>query len=285
MRALITGGGGQLASDLQARLGDDATSFSRSELDVTDPVALDRAFSSSKPDVVFNCAAYHNLDQCEANPAQAFAVNAQAVRELARRDAKLVHLSTNYVFNGKREEPYSESDLPAPRSIYAISKLAGEYSALAYGNGALVVRTAGLYGQQGSASKGGNFVQRMLSRARENRGLAVVADQFLQPTYTSDLAGVLVEAVRRDLWGTLHLTAAGMCSWHEFTCAIMDLAGLDVPVDATPTVTGSGGVDRPLNGVLARPRAGALGLSELPDWRDALERYMTDAGLAAAPAR
>jgi dTDP-4-dehydrorhamnose reductase len=285
VRALITGGGGQLASDLQERLGRDATSLSRSQLDVTDSVALDRAFSSCKPDVVFNCAAYHNLDQCEANPARAFAVNAEAVRELARRGARLVHLSTNYIFDGTHEEPYGESDLPAPRSIYAISKLAGEYAALAYGKDALVVRTAGLYGRYGSASKGGNFVQRMLNRARESGMLQVVTDQFLQPTYTSDLADALIEAVRRGFSGRLHITAAGVCSWHEFTCAIMDLAALDVRVDPTQTVIGPGGVDRPLNGVLARPRADACGLSELPDWRDGLERYMTDAGLIAASAR
>jgi dTDP-4-dehydrorhamnose reductase len=285
VRALITGGGGQLASDLQESLGGDATSFSRSELDVTDSAAIDGAFLSCKPDVVFNCAAYHNLDQCEANPAQAFAVNVEAVRDLATRNAKLVHISTNYVFDGKREEPYAESDLPAPRSIYAISKLAGEHAALAYGTHTLVIRTAGLYGVYGSASKGGNFVQRMLTRAREHGRLQVVADQYLQPTYTSDLADALIEAARRNLSGTLHITASGACSWYDFTCAIVELAGLDVPVDPTSTVIWSGGVDRPRNGVLARSRADALGLSKLPDWRNALERYMTEAGLAAVRAR
>src|SRR5215210_1856266 len=167
MRALITGGGGQLASDLQEQLGDGARSLSHAELDIADPPAVDAAFADVRPDVVFNCAAFHNVDVCETEPDAAWAVNVRAVRDLAGRGAKLVHLSTNYVFDGRREEPYAEEDRPAPRSIYALTKLAGEHAALAYGDDALVVRGAGLYGLHGSGSKGGNFVQRMVNRARD----------------------------------------------------------------------------------------------------------------------
>jgi dTDP-4-dehydrorhamnose reductase len=281
VRALITGGGGQLASDLQALLGDDARSFTHAELDIADLAALDRAFDEVRPDVVFNCAAFHNLDVCEAEPDQAWAVNVRAVRELALRAPRLVHLSTNYVFDGRRDAPYGEDDVPAPRSIYAITKLAGEHAALAYGPSTLVVRAAGLYGVHGSASKGGNFVQRMLARAREQGALKMVADQLLQPTFTADLAAAIVDAVERDATGVVHLTAADACSWHAFTLAIMDVAGLDVPVEAVSTTTAPGGVDRPLNGVLARPRADALGLPALRPWREGLADYMTRAGLAA----
>jgi dTDP-4-dehydrorhamnose reductase len=279
VRALITGGGGQLASDLQERLGSDATSFSHTQLDITDDERLNEVFEEVSPDVVFNCAAFHNVDRCESEPQQSFSVNVEAVRDLARRGAKLVHLSTNYVFDGRRAEPYGENDLPAPRSIYAITKLAGEYAAVAYGRDALVVRGAGLYGLHGSASKGGNFVQRMLSRAREQERLAVVSDQRLQPTYTRDLAVAVIEAVERDTTGVVHLTAGGECSWHEFTQAIIELAGLDVPVEPVTTTIEAGGVDRPLNGVLARPQADGLGLTPLPTWREGLERYMSEAGL------
>jgi dTDP-4-dehydrorhamnose reductase len=282
MRALITGGGGQLASELESRLGTAGTSFSRAELDITDYEAVDHVFSEIQPTVVFNCAAFHNLDQCEADANRAFAVNVEAVRELGRRGAKLVHISTNYVFDGRRTLPYRETDLPAPRSMYAISKLAGEHAALAYGSRALVARTAGLYGLHGSASKGGSFVQRMLARARENGELKVVSDQLLQPTYTGDLADALIEAVERDASGIVHVTASGACSWHEFTEAIVELAGLDVHVEPTTTVIAPGGVDRPLNGVLARDRADTLALSPLPDWRDGLQRYMAHAGFVAA---
>jgi dTDP-4-dehydrorhamnose reductase len=281
VKALITGGGGQLASDLQDLLGDDARSFAHAELDIADAAALDRAFEEVRPDVVINCAAFHNLDVCEAEPDQAWAVNVRAVRELALRAPRLVHLSTNYVFDGRRDEPYAEHDLPAARSVYAITKLAGEHAALAYGQRTLVVRAAGLYGLHGSASKGGNFVQRMLSRAREQGALKMVADQLLQPTFTADLAAAIVDALERDATGVVHLTAADACSWHEFTLAIMELAGVDVPVEAVQTTIAPGGVDRPLNGVLARPRADALGLPALRPWREGLADYMARAGLAA----
>jgi dTDP-4-dehydrorhamnose reductase len=276
---LITGGGGQLASDLQALLGDEAVSRSHAELDISDHAELDRAFEELEPDVVFNCAAFHNLDECERRPDSAWATNVRAVADLARRGAKLVHLSTNYVFDGRRPEPYSEDDLPAPRSVYAITKVAGEHAALAYGADALVVRSAGLYGFAGNASKGGNFVQRMLKQARTSGQLKMVADQRLQPTFTADLAAALVEAARGEAGGVVHLTNSGECSWLEFTQAILENAGLDVPVEPVETVIGPGGIDRPLNGVLARPRADALGVPALRPWRAALDDYMTRAEL------
>jgi dTDP-4-dehydrorhamnose reductase len=201
-------------------------------------------------------------------------VNVRAVRDLAGRGAKLVHLSTNYVFDGRRDEPYGEDDLPNPRSIYALTKLAGEHAALAYGEDALVVRSSGLYGLHGSASKGGNFVQRMLARAREQGALRMVADQRLQPTFTADLAVALIDAVRAGATGLVHLTAGGACSWFEFTEAIMELAGIEVPIEPVRTTVAPGQPDRPLNGVLARPRADALGLAPLRPWREALADYM-----------
>jgi dTDP-4-dehydrorhamnose reductase len=285
VRALITGGGGQLASDLQSLLGDEARSFNHAELDIADADAVARALAEVRPDVVFNCAAFHNVDVCEREPDQSWAVNIRAVRELALRAPRLVHLSTNYVFDGRRPEPYAEDDLPAPRSVYALTKLGGEYAALGYNGRALVVRSGGLYGLHGSASKGGNFVQRMIARAREQGALRMVADQRLQPTYTSHLAAALLEAVEREAVGVLHLTASGACSWHEFTVAIMELAGLDAPVEPVETTIGPGGVDRPLNGVLARPAADALGLTPLPGWRAGLEEYMAAAGLVAGAAQ
>jgi dTDP-4-dehydrorhamnose reductase len=283
VRALITGGGGQLASDLETLMGDDAHAFSHAELDIADAAALDRAFDEVAPDVVINCGAFHNLDACEAEPDQAWAVNVRAVRELALRAPRLVHLSTNYVFDGRRDEPYGEHDVPAPRSIYAITKLAGEHAALAYGPQTLVVRAAGLYGLHGSASKGGNFVQRMLARAGQQDALKMVADQLLQPTFTADLAAAIVDAHERDATGVVHLTAADACSRHEFTLAIMDLAGVEISVEEVTTTVGPGGIDRPLNGVLARPRADALGLPALRPWREGLVDYMSRAGLAAQP--
>jgi dTDP-4-dehydrorhamnose reductase len=291
-RALVTGGGGQLASDLEAELsarGSEVYAPSRTELDVTDDAALGSALAERKPDTIFNCAAFHNLDICEREVDRSFEVNARAVKRLAEgcaeHGAKLVHLSTNYVFDGTAAEPYDEGDLPSPRSVYAISKLAGEHCALAYARDALVVRTAGLYGRHGSASKGGNFVTRMLARAAEQGGLKMVADQRLSPTFTADLAVALLEAVEAGASGVLHLTASGQCSWLEFTEAIMHIAGIDVTIEAIQTTIPPGGVDRPLNGVLGRTGADELGLTPLRPWREALADYMTQAGLSASAAR
>ena len=286
-RALITGGNGQLGTDLTEQLAgrtEVVRALGHAGLDIADDDAVARVIDELKPDTVFNCAAYHNVDLCETEEEMSFRINGVAVKRMARRcsDAgvKLVHFSTNYVFDGRREEPYGEYDLPSPRSVYAISKLTGEHCALAYGgDGALVVRGSGLYGLHGSEQKGGNFVTRVLARAREGQQIRMVSDQRLQPTFTRDLAAAVIEAVDAGADGLLHLTASGACSWLEFTQAIFELAGIDVAIEP---VTSSGPVDRPLNGVLARPRADELGLTPLRDWRAALADYMARAGYAAS---
>jgi dTDP-4-dehydrorhamnose reductase len=289
-RVLITGGGGQLAADLAALLGAEAevVAPSRAELDITDEAAVGSVFERVRPTVVYNCAAFHNVEVCEREEDRAFEVNARAVKRLATRcadgGARLVHLSTNYVFDGTAVRPYGEDELPSPRSIYAISKLAGEHAALAYAPDALVVRTAGLYGLHGSASKGGNFVTRMIARAREQGALKVVADQRLTPTFTADLAAGILAAVEAGVTGTLHVTNSGDTSWHGFTEAIMELAGVSVPVEAANTVRQPGAADRPLNGLLVSPVSDRAGLAPLRPWRTALADYLERAGLIAAVA-
>jgi len=289
-RYLITGGGGQLASDLEVLLqgSGEVHAPARSELDITDDLTVGAVFGEYRPTVVFNCAAFHNVEVCEREEDQAFAVNARAVKRLGAHcteaGAQLIHLSTNYVFDGTDAEPYDESDLPNPRSIYAISKLAGEHAALAYAPRALVVRTAGLYGLHGSVSKGGNFVTRMIARAREQGALKVVADQQLTPTFTADLASGILAAVDAGVTGTLHVTNSGATSWHGFTEAIMELAGVEVPVEEGITTIAPGAADRPLNGVLQSTASARAGLPALRPWRDALADYLDRAGLLAATA-
>jgi dTDP-4-dehydrorhamnose reductase len=289
-RVLVTGGGGQLASDLVALLEGDAEVLAptRAELDLTDDPAVDAVFEAHRPTLVLNCAAFHNVEVCEREEDRAFAVNARAVKRLAARcaeaDAQLVHLSTNYVFDGTEPAPYDEDARPNPRSIYAISKLAGEHAALAYAPRALVVRTAGLYGLHGSASKGGNFVTRMIARAREQGALTVVADQLLTPTFTADLAVGILAAVDAGAAGTLHVTNSGATSWHGFTEAIMELAGVDVRVAPAETVIAPGAADRPLNGVLRSSASERAALEPLRPWRAALSDYLERAGLLAGAA-
>jgi dTDP-4-dehydrorhamnose reductase len=286
-RVLVTGGGGQLASDLGALLRErtEVLAPSRQELDITDDRAVASTLERFQPLVVFNCAAFHNVDLCEREEERALRVNCVAVKRLAERcaraDTLLVQLSTNYVFDGRQRSPYTENDPQAPRSVYGISKLAGEHMALAFAPMALVVRTAGLYGRHGSSSKGGNFITRMLVRAKEQGELHVVDDQRLTPTYTADLATALIEAVEVGCTGVLHLTNAGECSWFEFAQAILARAGVEVPVKPVATEVAPGRADRPMNGVLARQAADTAGLKPLRDWRKALDAYMRDAGLVA----
>lgn len=286
-RVLITGGGGQLASDLELLLARESAIHApaRERLDVTDDEALARTIEDFGPTLVVNCAAFHNVEVCEQEEDRSFAVNARAVKRMAQRSseagARLVHLSTNYVFDGTREAPYSEDDRPNPRSIYALSKLAGEYAALAYATDALVVRGAGLYGLHGSASKGGNFVTRMLARAASGEPIRMVADQRLSPTFTADLAAGIVNALDARVSGLVHLTSGGECSWHDFTVSIFEIAGVAALVKAVSTVRRPGAADRPLNGVLTCAAAARAGLPPLPHWRDGLADYLDRAGLAA----
>jgi dTDP-4-dehydrorhamnose reductase len=281
-QVLITGGGGQLASEFADLLAPDheVSAPSHAELDIADAAALDEIFERVRPALVLNCAAFHNLDECERDEETSRRVNVAAVGEIARRctaaGAVLVQISTNYVFGGDAERPYLESDPPAPASVYAITKVAGEQAALGNCDQALVVRTAGLYGLGGSRSKGGNFVERMVARAREQGALRMVADQHLTPTYTADLAPAIIDAVDAGRRGLLHLTNGGSCSWYGFTEAIMERAGLDVPLE--PIETSPDGVARPRNSVLASE---VEGLSPLREWPVALDDYMARAGLAA----
>jgi dTDP-4-dehydrorhamnose reductase len=286
-RALITGAGGQLGSDLGPLLAESGAvlAATHEQLDITDDAAVASVLADFSPSVVLNCGAFHNVDQCEREEDRSFEVNVRAVKRLAQASAgigaKLVHFSTNYVFDGAAAEPYGEDDRPGPRSVYAISKLAGEHAALAYSPRALIVRTSGLYGLRGSASKGGNFVTRTIARAREQGEVRMVADQRLTPTFTADLAPAVLQALGLGADGLLHLTNAGDCSWYEFTRAIVDIAGIEATVEPVQTATGAGVTQRPLNGVLRSTRASALGLSPLRQWRDALADYMRLAGLAS----
>jgi dTDP-4-dehydrorhamnose reductase len=290
-RVLITGAAGQLGSELAVPLAEVGAVWpaTHEELDIADDASVAAAFADFAPSLVVNCAAFHNVDVCEREEDRSFEVNARAVKRLAEAcasaGAMLVHFSTNYVFDGTGVLPYSEDDLPQPRSVYAISKLAGEHATLAYSLRALVVRSSGLYGLRGSESKGGNFVTRMIARAQEQGELKMVADQRLTPTFTADLAGAVVEAIDAGATGVLHLTNAGECSWHEFTQAIMGLAGLDVPIEPVETEVGPGVTQRPRNGVLRSTRAEALGLSPLRSWLDALGDYVRRAGLVAEATR
>lgn len=285
-RYLVTGAAGMLGRDLQHALaGREVTALTRAELDVTDPRAVSAAVAGH--DVVFNTAAYTDVDGAESHEAEAFAINAAGVENLARAasstGAKLVTISTDYVFDGTATQPYSEATPRNPINAYGRSKAAGEELAIAaHPAGAYVVRTAWLYGAGGS-----NFAATMLRLAASNPTVSVVDDQLGQPTWTADLAAQLVAMMDADApAGIYHGTSAGQTSWFGFAQAIFAEAGLD-PERVRPTDSASfvRPARRPSYSVLGHGAWAAARLAPMRPWREALTAAAASGVLASAAAQ
>lgn len=274
MKVLVTGAGGQLGSELAGVLpdrGHEVVALDRKGLDVADPASIRDALAAHAPDLVVNAAAYTNVDGAESEPELAYAVNALGPRNLAQacegEGVGLLHVSTNYVFDGGANRPYEPFDPAHPTSAYGRSKLAGEECVRGLSTRWYVVRTAGVYG------RGHNFVRTMLRLGRERDTLRVKSDEFVSPTYALDLAEGIADLAEAGLYGVYHLTNAGSCSWYEFAGAIFELAGVEVEV---VPVSGSEyplPADRPANGVIS-----AIGSPPLRHWRDALKAYLEREG-------
>jgi len=270
LKVLVTGSGGQLGQELAEllpRRGHEVVALTRSELDITDLGAVGWVLGEHAPNLVINAAAYTNVDGCETETDLAYRVNALGPRNLAqhcgRRGCDLLHVSTNYVFDGTSERPYEPFDYPNPISAYGRTKLAGEEYVRDLTNRWYVVRSAGVYG------RGHNFVRTMLRLGAEREVLKVKDDEFISPTYARDLAEGIVAVIETEGYGLYHLTNAGLCSWYEFTQEIVRLAGVEVEVIPIPGSEYPLPAARPANGVLS-----TLGSPELRQWRDALEDYL-----------
>ncbi len=279
MRVLITGGRGQLATDLiPALAGFEVMAPGREELDVSDVAALEAVFATFEPEVVINTAAYHNVDRCESEPEQSFLINAAVPQRLAaacrQTDALFVHLSTDYVFNGRQRRPYTERDAIDPVSVYGASKAAGELAVRGTTDKHLIVRTTGLYGHAGVARPRGNFVETMLRLASRGEPITVVGDQILTPSFTRHVAKSIVALIERGATGTVHVTNTGECSWHEFTAEIFRLSGHQVDLKSTTQAEWHAPARRPEYSVLAHDGLLEAGVSELPHWQDALAEYL-----------
>jgi dTDP-4-dehydrorhamnose reductase len=281
MRILLIGSTGQLGSDLiKNNPGHHIVAPARTELDVTRNDTIGTAVRDSRPDWIINTAAFHNVPLCEEQPQQAFRANCVAVRDLAlaceTHGARLVTFSTDYVFNGEKRKPYYEDDRPEPLQIYGITKLAGETVAHAVAaNRVIVVRTCGLYGQSGAASKGGNFVDNRVKDGRALDALEIACDQTVCPTSTDDLSKAVYELIAKPSleFGPYHLVNEGECTWYEFTRAIYGYLDIKTPVRPVDRGGRTNAMRRPLYSVLANSRARALGVT-LPPWQDALKRYL-----------
>ena len=289
MKTLLIGANGQLGTDICATWpATDLVALTIDDIDVTNRDRVFDVVAAHKPDLVLNTAAFHNVDVCESEPAQAFAVNAIAVQHLAdacaEHDATLLHMSTDYVFGGHARRAYSESDAPDPINVYGASKAAGEMVIRQRLPRHYIIRSSGLFGVAGAAGKGGNFVETMLRLARDGKPITVVDDQVLSPTFTPDLARKLFELVHTGLYGTYHITGSGSCSWFEFARAIFDECSLTP--DPSPTTTAAFGAKarRPAYSVLSNDAIARAGLTPLRPWREGLRDYLVRKGHVAAAA-
>ncbi len=274
MRILLTGANGMLGRDLMAQLGADhqVHPFPRQALDVTDPQAIWRTVTELDAELIINCAAYTDVDGCERHPRDANRLNALAPRYLAvaaqETGAALLHVSTDYVFDGTGTTPYTEFDPVGPATAYGRSKLAGEHEIRRHCPRHFIVRTAWLYG-----AHGGNFVDTMLRLAGERDHLNVVVDQVGNPTWTVDLARAIGRLIDTNAYGTYHGTAEGEVSWHGLAREIFRLRGLTTEVQPVTSEQFPRPAKRPAYSSLDNVCLGELGIHMRP-WNEALADYL-----------
>ena len=281
----IIGSTGQLGTDLSEALVKKNTYelhlLDHTDIECTDRQSVDRALLNIEPDIVINCAAFVRVDDCEDDPERAFGVNALGAGYVARAcseiDAVSLYLSTDYVFDGTKNTPYSENDPQNPLNVYGISKLAGERLVRNYCEKHFIVRSSGLYGLKGSAGKGGmgdNFVETMLRLREKGDPIRVVGDQVLAPTFTKDLARTLADLVDTGEYGTYHVTNSGECSWYEFGKAVFEFSGLEPDYGSVSSREYGARAARPAYSVLDNSRINELGIPALRGWRHALREYL-----------
>lgn len=284
MQILVIGADGQLGSDLCRVISpEELIPLTIKELDITKREAVHAVIKKYQPDAVINTAAFHHVDKCEDAEGVAFAVNtigakyvAEACKEIG---SALVYISTDYVFDGEKETPYVETDVPNPQSAYAVSKLAGEQCVRYVLDKYFIIRSSGLYGTAGCMGKGGgNFVENMLARAKTQPFLKVVTDEVLSPTYTFDLAGKINELVRTQRYGTYHAVNHGSCSWYDFTCKIFELLDRAVAVHKTTGDEFKTKAKRPKYSVLKNAALEKIGLDDMRSWQEALQAYLIEKG-------
>lgn len=288
MNVAVIGGNGQLGSDVVGAFEanhDSVCSFTHADIELAGLESVKTTLEKGHPEIVVNTAAMHHVENCELNPAAAYNVNAVGVRNLARvtRDlgATLIHVSTDYVFDGTKKSPYVEDDPPLPLNVYGNSKLAGEHYVRTINPKHFVVRTSALYGKHQCRAKGGrNFVDLMLELARTRGRVRVVNDEFVSPTPTRDLALQIVCLSRCDFYGLYHATSENSCSWYEFAREIFSLAGVQVKLEPAAPGEFPTKAPRPPYSVLENRRLKEIGLNRFVSWEVGLQRYLTDNLLA-----
>ena len=290
MKIAVVGADGQLGRDVvRAFAGDghEVCALTHTDIEITSPDSTARKLRELGPELVVNTAAMHHVETCEREPDRAFAVNALGPRNLAlaarQQDAVLMHVSTDYVFDGGKAAPYLEADAPRPLNVYGITKLAGEHFVRSTTDKHFVVRTSGLFGKHPCRGKGGlNFIELMLKLAHERGEVRVVDDEVLSPTSTEELARQMTVLARTQFWGLYHATAEGSCSWYDFAREIF--AATDTAVELKVALPGEfpAKVARPKYSVLENHGLKLLGINTFRPWQDGLRDYLGVTQVCAA---
>jgi dTDP-4-dehydrorhamnose reductase len=283
MKVLVLGANGQLGLDLcklypPRHPAFELLPFTRNNLNVSDLIDIAPTLEANAFDVLVNCTGYHKTDEVETNATLAFTINTHAVRIMAeichKKHAKLIHISTDYVFSGEAVQPYTESDCPRPINVYGASKAMGEMLALMTHDQVYIVRVASLFGSAGASGKGGNFVETMLRIAKEKGEVRVVNDIVMSPTATADIVDGIVTLIEKQSEpGIYHAVNSGQATWYEFAREIIKRAGIKaavIPLTSSefPTVA-----RRPAYSVLDNSKLSSI-VGEIPHWTDALDRYL-----------
>ncbi|WP_337531118.1 dTDP-4-dehydrorhamnose reductase [Zhenhengia sp.] len=276
-KVLITGANGQLGCELRKQLKQYSMYYNiktvgREELDISQVQEVKTYMMQYKPHIVINCAAYTSVDQAEVEVQKAQLINVigtiNIVKACKEVDAKFIYVSTDYVFDGGASLPYREGDQVNPQNVYGKSKLAGEEAVRRLCKKHFILRTAWLYGE------GNNFVRTMLKLAQTTSQINVVGDQFGTPTYTKDLAKVIIELMQTEYYGTYHATCEGSCSWYDFACEIFRLKHLNVKVHKVTSEEFLRPAKRPQYAVLENAKLKKIGLNTFRSWQEALADYL-----------
>ena len=277
MKVFVTGVKGQLGHDVMnelAKRGLEGIGVDVEEMDITDAEACERVIKAAAPEAVIHCAAYTAVDAAEDNEELCRRVNGQGTRNIAKvcaeLDIPMMYISTDYVFNGQGERPWEPDDEREPLNVYGQTKYEGELAVEELLKKYFTVRIAWVFGLNGK-----NFIKTMLRLGKERGAVSVVDDQIGSPTYTYDLARLLVDMIQTDRYGRYHATNEGLCSWYEFACEIFRQAGMD-EVKVTPVDSASypAKAKRPFNSRMSKEKLTENGFERLPSWQDALGRYL-----------
>jgi dTDP-4-dehydrorhamnose reductase len=282
MRIAVIGANGQLGTDVSEEYrnaGGETTGLTHGDIDISSLESVRSVLRGIRPEVIVNAAAMHHVENCEKEPLRAYEVNAIGSRNLAivarELDAKLVHVSTDYVFNGEKRQPYLEEDRAAPLNVYGNTKLAGEAFLHGVAEKYFIVRTSALYGKNPCRAKGGrNFVDLMLKLATEREELRVVDDEVVSPTSTAELAKQIVILSRTNHYGLYHATAEESCSWYEFAKKIFELENVKTKLSVASPNEFPSKVPRPKYSVLENHALKALGLNFFHSWHEGLQCYL-----------